>query len=35
MDRILPEVVSTAAFDLIEKVYSFGPMAEQTVVLGK
>jgi len=33
MDRILPEVVSSTAFSLIEKVYSFGPMAEQTVVL--
>ena len=35
MDRILPEVVSGFASNLIEHVYSYGPIAEKTVILGK
>ena len=35
MDRILPSVVSDLAFKSIEHVYSYAPLAEKTVVLGK
>ena len=35
MDRILPEAASKVIADLIENVYSYGPLAQKTVVLGK
>lgn len=33
MDRILPEAASKVIADLIENVYSYGPLAQKTVVL--
>ena len=35
MDRILPEAASKVIADLIENVYSYGPLAQKTVVLGE
>ena len=35
MDRILPEIVSDIASKSIEHVYSYAPIAEKTVILGK
>jgi hypothetical protein len=35
MDRILPEGLSLALAKVIEQVYSYGPLAEKTVILGE
>jgi len=35
MDRILPEAVSVGVAKAIEYVYSYGPLADKTVILGE